>query len=402
MRKRWTCLAALLLFITTFSPDISAEGWTYLQIDSEKAKFGDWDEPEFLRYFGLQAFDLNRDGYKDIVSGRYYYLNPGNDMSGQWERRDFGWNVDGVLALDIDGDEYADVIAEALPNVFWLEAGEIRARTWKAVLVGNIPETEHRNGQGFELADLLPGGKPEILLSGSGGVYACQVPEDPDGGNWKFSLIASSGSEEGIGTGDINGDGLVDIAIGFIPDEEEEPVELRWFRNPGNIQSEWNPVTVGRTGNAIDRVVIADFNGDLRPDIAVSEERWPGEDPDANIYWFEQTDDQWVRHHLYRGFSVNNLDAGDIDLDGDLDLVSNEHKGEEHPTLIFSNDGKGIFSSFVVDKGKENHLGTRLSDLDGDGDLDICGAGWDSYEFMHVWRNDLLSDIVSWRHISSE
>ena len=402
MSKKWIFLAVFVILISTIIPCLAAEGWTYLQIDSEKAKFGDWDEPEFLRYFGLQAFDLNRDGYQDIVSGRYYYLNPGNDMSGQWERHDFGMNVDGMLALDVDGDEFADVIAEALPHVYWLEAGEISARTWKARIVGNVPETEHRNGQGFELADLVPGGKPEILLSGSGGVYACQVPDDPAEGNWEFHLIASSGSEEGIGTGDLDGDGLVDIAIGFVPDETKEPVELRWFKNPGNLRSEWAPVTVGRTEHAVDRVVIADFNGDLRLDIAVSEERWPGLEPDANIFWFEQKDGQWERHHLYTGFSVNNLDAGDVDLDGDVDLVSNEHKGNEHPTLLFNNDGSGNFTVEVTDKGKENHLGTQLADLDGDGDLDIYGAGWDFYKFMHVWRNDLRSDTVSWKHISSE
>ncbi len=401
MSKRIICLTVFLLFVNSLYPCIASGGWNYLEIDTDRAKFGDWDEPEFLRYFGLQAFDLDRDGYKDIVSGRYYYLNPGHDMSGEWTRGDFGWNVDGMLALDVDGDPYADVIAEALPDVYWLEANELGSRTWKAVKVGSIPETEHRNGQGYALADLVPGGKPEILLSGDGGVYACQVPVNPAEGNWEFKLIASSGSEEGIGTGDIDGDGLVDIAIGFIPEGEEDPVELRWFRNPGNLEAEWEFATAGTVENAIDRVVIADFNGDMKPDIAVSEERWPGKEPDADIYWFEQRDTGWTKHHLYQGYSVNNLDAGDIDRDGDIDLVSNEHKGEEHPTLVFLNDGKGVFTEKVIDKGKENHLGTRLADLDGDGDLDIFGAGWDEYRFMHVWRNDSVKDKTTWKHVSS-
>jgi len=391
----------LFLFFNSFHPVAADDGWTYLEIDSEREKFGDWDEPEFLRYFGLQAFDLDRDGYRDIVSGRYYYLNPGHDMSGEWTRGDFGWNVDGMLALDVDGDRFADVIAESLPDVYWLEANELGAETWKAVRIGSVPETEHRNGQGYALADLVPGGKPEILLSGEGGVYACRVPENPAAGNWEFRLIAASASEEGIGTGDIDGDGLVDVAIGFIPRGEEDPMELRWFRNPGHVSSEWDFRTVGQVENAIDRVVIADFNGDGDPDIAVSEERWPGEEPDADIYWFEQDGTRWSRHHVYQGYSVNNLDAGDVDNDGDIDLVSNEHKGDEHPTLVFLNDGTGVFTEKIVDRGRENHLGTRLADLDGDGDLDMFGAGWDHYRFLHLWRNDLLDDTLSWKHISS-
>ena len=130
MSKRIICLAVFFLFVTSFFPCLASDGWTYLQIDSQRAKFGDWDEPEFLRYFGVQAFDLDRDGYQDIVSGRYYYLNPGHDMSGEWARGDFGWNVDGMLALDIDGDRYADVIAEALPDIYWLEANELSAEAW--------------------------------------------------------------------------------------------------------------------------------------------------------------------------------------------------------------------------------------------------------------------------------
>jgi len=28
--------------------------------------------------------------------------------------------------------------------------------------------------------------------------------------------------------------------------------------------------------------------------------------------------------------------------------------------------------------------------LDGDGDPDLAGTGWDQFHFMHVWRNDAI------------
>jgi len=87
-------------------------------------------------------------------------------------------------------------------------------------------------------------------------------------------------------------------------------------------------------------------------------------------------------------YSMNNLDVGDIDGDGDPDLVTNEHKGDAHHTQVFLNDGHGTFTTEVVDTGKEMHLGARLADLDGDGDLDIFGHAWDNYPFLHLWRND--------------
>lgn len=58
--------------------------WHYIQIDSSKQMWGDWDAPDWLRYFGLDFGDVNRDGNMDIVSGRYVYHNPGGAMEGKW------------------------------------------------------------------------------------------------------------------------------------------------------------------------------------------------------------------------------------------------------------------------------------------------------------------------------
>ena len=73
---------------------------------------------------------------------------------------------------------------------------------------------------------------------------------------------------------------------------------------------------------------------------------------------------------------MNNLDLADIDEDGDIDIITNEHKGPQLETQIWQNDGQGDFSKESIDLGKENHLGTQLADLDADGDLDLVGAGW--------------------------
>jgi hypothetical protein len=87
-------------------------------------------------------------------------------------------------------------------------------------------------------------------------------------------------------------------------------------------------------------------------------------------------------------YSLNNLDVADMDGDGDLDLVTNEHKGPDQTTMIFENDGAGTFTKRVVDRGKEGHLGTQVADMDGDGDLDIVSPAWDAHQNLHLWRND--------------
>jgi len=79
-----------------------------------------------------------------------------------------------------------------------------------------------------------------------------------------------------------------------------------------------------------------------------------------------------------------------MDHDGDLDLVTCEHKGKDKRLFVLENDGQGRFIPHVIDHGKESHLGTLLFDLDGDGDLDILSVAWDEYRLLHLWRNDAL------------
>ena len=131
---------------------------------------------------------------------------------------------------------------------------------------------------------------------------------------------------------------------------------------------------------------------------------WPGLEPMANLLVFTNPGSgisgKWGRDILFTGYSLNNLDAGDIDNDGDIDLVTCEHKGKEFRLMLFENDGKGKFTMHSPDKGHESHLGTQLADLDSDGDQDIVSIAWDNYKFLHVWRNDAIKTEISWKHLS--
>ena len=81
MNKLLGILVCTLFSFSGLAQSVITDKWTYIQIDENRAKFGDYGTPDWLRYFGLDALDINFDGYKDLVSGRYIYLNPGGDMS---------------------------------------------------------------------------------------------------------------------------------------------------------------------------------------------------------------------------------------------------------------------------------------------------------------------------------
>ncbi len=375
---------------------LPVDKWKYLQVDDSRKKWGDWDEPAWLRYFGLDINDINRDGFQDLIAGRYFYLNPGGNMEDEWTRSDLGKNVDGYLFVYVDDDDFADVIAEALPHVYWFEADDILGKTWTCHKIGEIPRTDHVNGQGGRFAQLVSGTKGEIILAANDGIWAATIPDEPGiQSNWKFRLIIRTGSSEGIGVGDIDGDGDTDLVTGDMFEEDKDVSrQVFWHENPGSINTEWVGHHVGTTVNAADRIEVADLNGDGRSDIAVSEELYPGLEPLANILIFTNRGsgigNKWKRDIIFTGYSINNLDAADIDKDSDIDLVTCEHKGKEFRLILFLNDGKGVFAMHLADKGHESHLGTQLADLDSDGDLDLVSIAWDDYKYLHVWRNDAI------------
>ena len=378
-----------LFFALLFVGMVLHSQWEYSAIDSTKQKWGDWNEPEWLRYFGLDAGDVNHDGLLDIVSGRYVYHQPKSNAQQFWRRIVLDDNVDGIFIMDVDGDDHADIIAQALPNIYWYEAVDLNGTRFLRHKIAEVPATSHINSQGFEKAQIIPGGKEELLIAGNGNVYLISIPEKPTEMIWPTKLIADNTSDEGIGVGDIDGDGDLDISCGRRRVGEDEPKILVWFENEGRFDSPWKDHYVARTDHPIDRVKIADLNGDGQMEIIVAEERYPGLDPDSNILWFKQndSDEAWTSTVLTTQYSSNNLEVVDKDEDGDLDILTAEHKGELLELQLWANNGTSSFTKTVLDIGKENHLGAKAFDMDNDGDLDIIGSAWDNYRWVHYWRN---------------
>jgi len=76
--------------------------------------------------------------------------------------------------------------------------------------------------------------------------------------------------------------------------------------------------------------------------------------------------------------------TGDIDGDGDLDLVLADDGG---PNRVWRNDGAGVFSDTgQALGGTSGSAAAALGDLDGDGDLDVVFAN--QGEPNTVWRNN--------------
>ncbi|MCH2145646.1 MAG: FG-GAP-like repeat-containing protein [Phycisphaerales bacterium] len=102
-----------------------------------------------------------------------------------------------------------------------------------------------------------------------------------------------------------------------------------------------------------------------------------------------QTTFEFVESELFSwNTDVTEVAIGDVDADGDLDLVIARFRGNE----VWLNDGVGNFSDTGQELGTYSSMSIALGDLDGDEDLDIWVANGpapsDPDAPNRVWLND--------------
>ncbi len=211
-------------------------------------------------YYG----DFNRDGKLDIVAGPFWFEAP--DFQKRHEYRpaktyDPKGYSDNFLTFtgDFNGDGWTDIFCVPFPGAegFWYENPANQDGAWKKHLayskIGNeSPMWGDVNGDG----------KPDLVFNNDGYMgYATPNPAKPEE-PWAFHPITTKDKRyqqftHGIGFGDINGDGRVDMleAAG-------------WWEQPANSQSEqpWNfhPQQFATDGA---QMLVYDVDGDGLADV---------------------------------------------------------------------------------------------------------------------------------------
>lgn len=135
------------------------------------------------------------------------------------------------------------------------------------------------------------------------------------------------------------------------------------------------------TDDAPDRNLLTDINRDGKLDAVVCYETIskPGK-----LAWYEQKGEpgstEWAEQLIGVIIGPMSHDVGDVDQDGDPDVVAGEHYVKEPPRsrlYFFENeDGRSIkWRSHIIHIGDEHHDGGKLIDIDGNGDLDVISIG---------------------------
>ncbi len=299
-------------------------------------------------YYGwsADAADFNRDGKLDIVSGPYIYF--GSDFThfreiypAQAINPSTNYSMDDWVehAYDFTGDGWPDVLTTSHADrgkvgavLYVNPRGE--SRRWeKHTVVVPIDSEE------TILADVNGDGKPDLVYMGGGYMrYAEPDPKNPTA-EWIVHTVSEHGPwpAHGIGAGDINGDGLVDIvgAYGWWEQPKTNAGNSVWKYHPEPF-SDW-----GRTAPGGGTMGVYDVNGDGLNDVVTSLQAhgW-------GIAWFEQKRSKsgeisFVKHMIMGRTPAES--AGGVVFT------------EPHGSTIADVDGDGI-PDFVVGKRLWSHL----------------------------------------------
>ena len=206
----------------------------------------------------------------------------------------------------------------------------------------------------------IPDGRDEYLLAMASSVYAWPSAAYPTTGFHVFSLpsdiVAMAVSDfDGDGDGDLM---VLDVSGTLRP--RRFPYPTAW---PGNGLTAIGP-SVYVPGPNTRRMLVADLDGDGDDDYGIAT------DSNLQVVWNVAGSGLAMGPMFTAGQGGSAFVAGDIDGDGDVDLVA----FGSTTFSVMRNNGAG---SFTVESAVVGGPATHLADVDGDGDLDgtCCGGG---------------------------
>ena len=341
-----------------------------------------WDEHlidgalPYRSVYILPQQDIDGDGLKDIVTGGWWYKNPGS-ADGNWVQNVIGSPFNNVTWIyDFDGDGDQDLFGTQgqyeSADLVWAENNGTGNFTIHADLPSGTTSHDEIFIAGIAGGVFQAGGPYQMAITwngaenGSSQVQMVTVPSDPVSGTWTIENIHPTSIGEGLSAGDIDGDGDLDLFQAG-----------NWLRNDGGS---WTLFDTGITFNSLydrNRLTDIDQDGDLdgvAGQIGTNEEvAWLEAPEDPTQLWTKQVIDPLIDGTL-------SLGVADMDSDGDQDIIVGEFLGD-HKLFGFENDlcNSGGWIKHTIDEGGDgldHHDGSQLVDIDNDGDLDIVTIGW--------------------------
>jgi hypothetical protein len=352
-----------------------------------------------FRAEGVAVADVNKDGKLDVLAGEVWYEAPDWKMHEIKKPGDYG-NGDGPYshtfacwAEDLNNDGFPDLIVIDFPGTpcYWLENPKGKDEHWKQHTIWHSACNETPT-----YLDLLGNGK-RVLLMGfqprgaeNQGQMAYFTPGDDPTQQWKMHPISEPSTEDhvipgtfkfahGLGAGDVNGDGKLDVIC-----------TEGWWEQPAKVEDKPWKFHPAKLGDACADMFAYDIDGDGKADILSSSAHNYGiwahlQKPGAG------DDPAFVKQDLFPRLvsQTHAMHCVDINGDGVKDLVTGKRwwahgsRGDADPNAppkLFwfeakkARDGLIRFTPHEIDDG--SGIGTQfaVTDVNGDKLLDIVVA----------------------------
>lgn len=324
-------------------------------------------EGEFGRIVNLLPRDMDMDGNVDLIvlmdTDEFVFFK-NIDNQGNYARSIIAevepFSFDDIKIGDIDNDGDLDIVTRTDIDVrlTWYEFDNGVFENHDFYVEG-IAEF-------FELGDLDNDGDLDIVIASNFGTnpYVSWLEFEGDFGNENIFLEEMS-EILAIDVADLKSDGYGDVFINATGSRE-----VLWAENVALT----DPITVlplSSTYISLTGVLLlGDINNDDFPDIVTGDLKWFLFEPDLDMYGVENK----LESFTDGAYDVVSMD---VDGDGDFDLISASNN--DGRIGWFENlDSHGEFNkvqNLITDKVSDV-TDISLSDIDGDGILDIVGTAW--------------------------
>jgi hypothetical protein len=340
--------------------------------------------------------DIDQDGKNDFVIAGW------GKPSMVWYRRTTdGWDKylldEGTEYIeaggdytDIDGDGDLDIVQggdwRTLKEVWWWENPSPDfdpGKPWNRYLVKNTDEGGMAHHDQI-FGDFDGDGAEELVFWNTNvcKLFFAKIPDDPKNvPAWDLNLIhqfeiPEEDKYEGLAKGDIDLDGKADVVGGGY-----------WYRHIEGNQFETLPIDPSYYGS---RSAVGDLIKGGYPEVVLSS----GDHINSlNLYTYDG--ENWEKTILIdKVVHGHTLQVGDIDGDGNDDIFCAEMAAwgdtqrDEAKAWILYGDGMGGFVETIVSEGICHHE-SKFGDLDGDGDMDILGKSFiQNGSPLHIWLNE--------------